>query len=240
MEATVGNSIDLKNVKVCIAYPSPDLVHADFMNDIIQLVTNSGQFVKLGITTATSSRIAVNRNELVKNARIIGDCTHILFIDSDTKFPIVGLMQLLMHDKDIVCATTCKRKGGDRAAIGVAMDFESVKPDQQLVHMKEIGMPFMLVKMSVFDKIDKLGLAPDNAYFADCPRWMMRQLGWKVVGDEALMGEDHYFCYLANKADFEIWCDMELSMQIGHLGLDCFYIKNPEQTAREARVDESL
>lgn len=240
MEATIETPIDLKNIKVCIAYPSPDTVHTDFMNDVIQLITNSGQFVRLGITTSNSSRIAVNRNILVANARLIGDCTHILFVDSDTKFPIPGLMQLLMHDKDIVCATTCKRKGNDRSAIGRAKDYSSIKPDQQLVQMIEIGMPFMLVKLSVFDKIDKDGLAPNNVYFADCPRWMMRQIGWNVEGDEALMAEDHYFCYLAQKAGYEIWCDMELSMGIGHLGLDCFYIKNPEQIAHEAKVDEIL
>jgi len=239
MEATAGETVDLKNRKVCIAYPSPDLVHTEFMNDVIQLVTNSGQYVKLGMTTSCSSRIAVNRNELVKNARLIG-ATDILFIDSDTKFPIQGMMQLLMHNKDIACATTCKRKGNDRTAIGVAMDYKSVKSDQQLVQMKEIGMPFMLVKMSVFDKIDKMGLAPDGSYFADVPRWMLRQLGWKIDGDETLVAEDHYFCYLAQKAGFEIWADMELSMHIGHLGLDCFYIKNPQQVTREAQVDEAL
>lgn len=239
MEAIAGNPIDLKNTKVCIAYPSPDLVHTEFMNDVIQLITNTGQYVKLGITTSTSSRIAVNRNELVKNARLTGS-THILFIDSDTKFPIAGLMQLLMHDKDIVCATTCRRVGDDRTAIGLAMDFEEAKLGHQLVRMREIGMPFMLVKLSVFDKFDELGFAPDNVYFADVPRWMLRQIGWKVDGAEAMMGEDHYFCYLALKAGYEIWCDMELSMSIGHMGLNCHYIKNQEQVAREANVDESL
>ena len=106
IKGTAGNPIDLKNRKVCIGYPSPDLVHVDFTNDLIQLITQNSQYVRLGITNSMSSRIAQNRNIIVANARMMGDVTDILWLDADTKFPITGLMRLLMHDKDIVCAST--------------------------------------------------------------------------------------------------------------------------------------
>lgn len=235
----LGDPIDFKNRKIGIGFPSPDLVSVEFHNALIQLITQSAQFVPLGLTNAVSSRIAVNRNIIVENARTLG-ATDILWIDSDSVFPVQALMQLLMHDKDIVCATTCRRKGGDRSPVAVPADLASVKPNQELVSMKQIGFPFMLTKMSVFDKLDELGLAPDKAYFAEPPRWMMRKLGWDIAGDDPLMGEDEYWCKLVLKAGFEIWCDMGLSMQIGHVGSKVYYIENPPGTGHAAVIDENL
>jgi hypothetical protein len=237
-EYTLGTPVDLKDRKVCIAFPSPDTVHVDFCNDLMQLVTQSSQFVKLGLTNSCSSRIAQNRNTIVKHARMIGGVTDILWLDADSKFPITGLMHLLMHDKDIVCATTCRRKGPDRSAIATPLDYDSITPDQRLVKMRTIGFPFMLTSMKVFDKLDALNLATDATYFAEPPRWMMNQMGWKTEGEEGLIGEDEYWCYIVRKAGFDIWCDMELSMEIGHLGYDCFYIQNPRQPS--AKIDGTL
>ncbi len=238
-QATLGEPIDLKDRKIGIGFPSPDLISVEFHNALIQLITQTAQFVPLGLTNAVSSRIAVNRNVIVENARTLG-VTDILWIDSDSVFPVQALMQLLMHNKDIVCATTCRRKGNDRTAIGVPVDLASVEAGQKMVKMKQIGFPFMLTSMKVFDKLDELGLAPDKAYFAEPPRWMMRKLGWEIDGTDALMGEDEYWCQLVLKAGFDIWCDMELSMQIGHVGSQVGYIQNELAKVTEAKVDEAL
>ncbi len=235
----LGAPIDLSKRKIGIAFPSPDLVSVEFHNSLIQLITQSSQFVSLGLTNAVSSRIAVNRNIIVKNARSM-DVTDILWIDSDSTFPVQSLMQLLMHDKDIVCATTCRRKGNDRSPVALPLDFASIEPNQRMVKMRQIGFPFMLTKMAVFDKLDELGLAPDEAYFAEPPRWMVNQLGWDVPGADALLGEDEYWCQLVLKAGYDIWCDMELSMQIGHIGTKVYYIENDKIPAEKPVVDIEL
>lgn len=239
-KATLGAPIDLKDRKICIGFPSPDHVSVDFHNSLIQLITQSSQFVSLGLTNANSSRIAVNRNIIVENARTLG-ATDILWIDSDSIFPVQALMQLIMHEKDIVCATTCRRKGNDRSPVALPFDMESIQPYQRLIKMKQIGFPFMLTSMKVFDQIDRLELAPDGAYFAEPPRWMMRKLGWNIEGEDSLVGEDEYWCQLAMKAGFDIWCDMELSMQIGHVGTKTYYIEQPLSESKPiAKVDEVL
>lgn len=237
--ATLGTPIDLSMRKVGIGFPSPDLISVEFHNALIQLITQTAQFVPLGLTNAVSSRIAVNRNVIVENARMLG-ATDILWIDADSVFPVQSLLQLLMHDKDIVCATTCRRKGSDRSPVALPLDITSITPNQRLVKMRQVGFPFMLTKMSVFDKLDELGLAPDKAYFAEPSRGMMRNQGWEIEGTDALVGEDEYFCYLALKAGFDIWCDMELSMQIGHVGTAVYYIENSAQTTINAKIDEVL
>lgn len=238
-KAMLGEPIDLKNRKICVAFPSPETISVEFHNSIIQLITQSAQFVPLSATNAVSSRVAKNRNIIVENARQTG-ATDILWIDSDSTFLPHSLMQLLMHDKDIVCATTCRRKGSDRSPVAVPLDLEEAKTAPRLLRMKQIGFPFMLTKISVFDKIDELGLAPDKAYFAEPPRWMMRKLGLdeNMVGIDDLLGEDEYWCLLAMRAGFDIWCDMELSMTIGHVGSCVYFIENP--VVSPGIIDEKL
>lgn len=237
--ATLGTPIDLKSRKIAIGYPSPELIDYRFHSSLIELITQTSQFVSLGLTNAISSRIAVNRNVIVENARQLG-ATDILWIDSDSVFPIHSLVKLLMHDKDIVCATTCRRKGANREPVAVPMDISEISPNQILVKMKQIGFPFMLTRISVFDKLDELGLAPEKAYFAEPPRALMRKNGWDIQGTDALIGEDEYWCQLVLKAGYDIWCDMELSMQIGHVGSNVYYIENPESPLVKANIDETL
>lgn len=243
--AALGTPMDFSKRKIGIGFPSPDLISVEFHNALIQLITQSAQFIALGLTNAVSSRVAVNRNVIVENARALG-ATDILWIDSDSIFPVQSLMQLLMHDKDIVCATTCRRRGNDRSPVAVPMDYASIQPNQKLVKMKQIGFPFMLTKMSVFNKLDDLGIAEDKTYFAEPPRWMMRKMGslneyskydWNISGNDGLVGEDEYWCHLVQQAGFDIWCDMELSMQIGHVGAKVYYIENPKPPPTLANVD---
>ncbi len=236
---TAGNPIDLKGRKIAIGYPSPELIDYRFHSSLIELITQTSQFVPLGLTNSVSSRIAVNRNTIVQNARLLG-ATDILWIDSDSVFPISSLIRLLVHDKDIVCATTCRRKGASREPVALPLNFAEVKPGDKLVRMKQIGFPFMLTKMAVFDKLDESGLAPDKCYFAEPPRDMMRKAGWDLPGTDALLGEDEYWCELVLKAGFDIWCDMELTMEIGHVGSDVFYVKQDQVQSVTASVDEVL
>ena len=235
---TDGTPLNLTNRKIVIGFPSPDTIPVTFHNSLVQLITQSAQFVALGLTNAVSSRISVNRNSIVEHARSLG-ATDILWIDSDSVFPIHGLVRLIMHQKDIVCATTCRRKGTSREPIASPVDYAAVLPGQVLVPMKTIGFPFMLTSMKVFDKLDELGLAPGGSYFAEPPRWMMEKMGIESEGHDAILGEDEYWCCLVRQAGFEILCDMELSMEIGHAGMDVFYIENGED-APEAKVDEVL
>lgn len=239
-DAVIGKPIDFSARKIAIGFPSPDMVSVDFHNSLIQLITNSSQYVALGLTNAISSRIAQNRNIIVKNARDL-DATDILWVDSDSVFPVHGLMKLLCWEKDIVCATTTRRKGTDRSPVALPSRDQVIVKDQILVRMRQVGFPFMLTSMKVFNKLDELGLAPDGAYFAEPSRDSLRKLGWDIEGEDALIGEDEYFCQLVHKAGFDIWCDMELSMEIGHVGQHIFYIENPQtDNVPTAKVDEAL
>lgn len=200
-------------VKVCIAYPSGDYVHVSFVASLLSLLLHclhhiSPAFRPPAITGHNGSRITVNRNNLVEMARQSG-ASHILFMDADMVFPANALERLIAHKKDIVGATACKRDGSGKA-IGQFMVGDESTPRVEvkggLVEAAVIGLPFMLIRMSVFDRMRK-------PYFAE------------PVSGVYPEGEDLYFCRNARELGFKVWCDVDLSKEMGHIGTKVYYIE---------------
>lgn len=230
-----------KDRKICIAWPSPEKVDYRFYHDMFQLSTRTAHYMCVAMANQVSCRVAVNRNGLVQQARLQG-ATDILWVDADSKFPMNGILRLLSFDKDIVCATTARRQSNDTRGVGAPLDVNNGAGVQKLWPMKWVGMPFMLTKMSVFDKLDDLLIAESNGilkkgdipYFAEPPRWMCPEIDTNV---ENLVAEDEYFCWYARKAGFDIWCDEELSMELGHIGSTIYYIQAMDTNAASPAVD---
>ena len=204
-----------KDRKILVASPSSGRLDHRFYDSFLDMVQATAPIVTLRKAWAMGSRITSARNGIVDHARMVG-CTDILWIDDDTKFPLNGLIRLLEHDKDIVCATTCSRSGSDNTPIGVALEGQD---GQTLVKMERVGFPFMLTKMSVFDKLRK-------PYFAEPPVWMFNKEISTRYEETDVLGEDTYFCLNARAAGFDIWCDGSLSLEIGHIGVRVYYIEN--------------
>lgn len=206
---------DYTGIRVCVGIPQPEYTNVHFQNCLWELLAHSTRVgIQVGKVQAVGSVISRNRNMLVEKAKEF-QATHLLQIDADSIFAPSALEPLLAHDKPIVCATTSRRAGIDRSPVAEPMDRNALQPYQKLVPMRLVGFPFHLTKMEVFEKLRK-------PYFADPPRWMMDPT--KPDSDE-IMQEDEYWCETTRKAGYESLCDMELSMQIGHLGSHTYYIK---------------
>lgn len=184
--------------RVLVAIPSGDLIQARLIPCLLGLFANRPADTEIFYGNKISSRITENRNGLVKMAQEQG-MTHILFVDSDMTFPQDALNTLLAHDKDIVGATACHRQDGPCKAIGIPIDASTTQ--ERMVKMQIMGLPFTLIKLSVFDKLAK-------PYFAE---------PFDEQGE--VVPEDNYFYINAGRAGFDIWCDNGLSMHIGHLGI---------------------
>lgn len=208
--------------KVLVAVPSGDMVQARFVSSLVGLLAMSIPDTHVFYCNQISSRITENRNGLVKVAREQGH-THILFIDSDMIFPASGLAELLAHDKDIVGATACHRKEGEGKAIGIPVDMD--RPfnvgTERLVRMQIMGLPFTLIKMSVFDNLAK-------PYFAE---------PFDEQGE--LVPEDNFFYINVGRAGFDIWCDNALSMQMGHVGIKEYRIAPTKADAAMIKLVEA-
>jgi glycosyltransferase involved in cell wall biosynthesis len=127
----------------------------------------------------------------------------ILFVDSDMQFPPSALAQLLQHDVDIVGAdyryrgTPFKRMGGyDKATMP--------QSDTGLVEREFLGLGLFLVKAPVFAKVGQ----PWFARIYDNPN------------PDEIMTEDLWFCGRARAAGYTVWCDMDLTKDVSHLGVN--------------------
>ncbi len=149
-----------------------------------------------------------NVNKLIASAQEHG-ATHFMSIDTDMIFPTSGIIRLLDHDKDIVGAAYNAR-GNPTAgnpmqtvikmadAKGNPINASADAMPKHLFKCSGLGLGFTLIKMSVFDKLEK-------PYFRDF---------------ESPEGEHHTedieFCNKAMKAGFDIWCSP--TIKIGHIG----------------------
>lgn len=202
--------------RICIGIPQPELTDYRFNDSLWNLMLENAPNMELSRTRAVGSSIAKNRI-LVTEAAMAWGATHILQIDADQTFPSNALPRLLAHDLPIVCATASRRVDNDRRPVCEPFDFKSLTPGQKLVPMRLVGFPFMLIKMEVFEKLRR-------PWFADPPRWMMEP----EQNSDAIMAEDEFFCLTARRAGYDVMCDMELSMEIGHIGTKEYFIENPK------------
>ena len=189
-------------MKVAICLPCRDMVNSGFAYDLAGLTAYTQ--VPLFLLQSQGTLIVNQRTELIKNA-LEEDVTHILFIDTDMRFPMSTLERLMAHDKDIVAVNYPTRKfpiqpvafANDQTNDRVYTEKDSIG----LESVASVGMGIMLIKASIFDKI-KL------PYF---------MIGFSAAHQE-YTGEDIFFCRKARAAGYEVFIDHDLSKEVKHTG----------------------
>lgn len=196
-----------KSVAVCL--PSRDNVSTGFAYDLATLTANwSAKHVpnggKLFIFTSMGTLIANQRQELVIEA-MQADCSHILFIDTDMRFPKDAIDRLMAHDKPIVAANYATRRMPVKTVAfktdGAWDCVYTTEKSSGLEPVSAVGMGLMLIKREVFEKLT---------------------LPWFIIGYSPktgeFSGEDIYFCRQARKAGYEVLIDHDLSKEVKHIG----------------------
>lgn len=190
-------------MKIAVAVPSGDFIHTDFLSHIFALFS-SERAKQLCYINTRSSMIQQGRYMLVEAAQAAG-ADKILMIDSDHTFPPDGLNRLIEHDKAIVAATYSRRRE-PYGILGYDIDGHPIQASARgLEKVALLPLGFALIDMEVFHKVDR---------------------PWFCVGFDPVKkcwaGEDYGFCTGARQAGYDIWCDFDLSREIGHLGLKVF------------------
>jgi len=133
----------------------------------------------------------------------------ILWIDSDMMVQGDSLLKLLEADKDIISGVAVAKQPPFSFIIArqnMENKLEPIKslPQKRLFNdIDGFGFGFVLIKTSVFDKIEP-------------PYFMMGEV----------IGEDYYFCQKAKAAGFDLWVDSEC--QLGHVGQYVYSIGDRE------------
>jgi hypothetical protein len=200
------------DAKVAISVPSNGEWESGTAMSVAMLITDFMRFGLPGLRTRTvhlnsteSSMLVSNRHAAVRTALAHG-ASHLLFVDSDMRFPPWALRRLLYHDVPVVAANCTKRSF---PVSGTALDFDGKEVDSRgkkgLEKVRQVGAAFMLIRRDVLE-----ALKP--------PMFLME---W-VPDIGGYCGEDVYFCQLVQNAGFDVLIDHELSMYIGHIG-KCTY-----------------
>jgi len=216
---------------VAICLPCRDQVCTSFAYDLAILTANfSAKHVsnggKLYIFTSMGTLIANQRQQLALEAMDAG-CSHILFLDTDMRFPKDTLDRLLAHDKPIVAANYATRRMPVKTVAfksDTNWDCIYTTPESTgLERVHSVGMGVMLIKREVFQK-------------AELP-WF--HLGYSLK-THSFSGEDIFFCRAARKNGFEVFIDHDLSKEVKHIGSFEFAHEHAEVCKQEANDDSNV
>ena len=202
-------SVD-KASKVSICIPVRDQVTSTFTYCLAMLMKRCGEKnINVTLNMVMGSEVAMQRQQLVTEA-LETNCTHLLWLDSDMKFPSDALFSLLSHKKDIVGANYSTRVKPHRP---VAFKNESnldkrVFGGKGVEEVFALGSGLLLVNRCVYENMSR-------------PHYSIE---WNDNYTN-LVGEDIYFCKKASAHGYTSHIDHALSERIAHIGMKEFTIK---------------
>jgi hypothetical protein len=237
-----------QRIKVAICSPSMDREHADFATALTGMMATSVTNVPVDCyyINHQNSVITDARNRLVQIALEWG-AEWLLWLDSDLSFPNDTLIRLLRHNLDIVGATYCQR-AHPYSVMGHFKDGEKEDfSDVSLAETHYLPGGLVLVRAEVYKKIP--GPWYEDYYNHETPRLIEAVKTWrdKRADDDLLgaldkyeasnpmdrMGEDVDFCHKAALAGYEVWCDLDLTDHVTHIGQVHVRAKLPGREAPE-------
>jgi len=204
--------------RIAICMPARDTMAMETCQSIVALV---GQYAVESVASGNASLryfwlngtlLPDMRNALVREA-IKSDSTHVLWIDSDMKFPKDGLKRLLAHNAPMVGANYVQRKrpvkptaakfrddGTRHWVYTIPADAEEKQSGTESV--ESLGHGFMLVETAVYQCV------PEPWY----------SMTWQPEKGNHV-GEDVFFFRRVKDAlDIEPLVDHDVSREVEHIG----------------------
>jgi len=197
-----------KNLNIAICVPSAGEWKSEFGKSLAMLFSyfadkrvGGCKSQRLQLFTSEGSMLVQLRHSLVAAAMKEG-CTHVLFLDSDMKFPRNLLHRFLASEKRVIGANCTTRV---EPVVSTAHSLEGPKIDSRgkegLQEVSRVGTAVMLIDSAVFKKLHP-------------PLFMME---W-IPDSQAYCGEDVYFCAKLSEVGEKVYIDHEVSVQVEHCG----------------------
>ena len=192
-------------MQILLSIPTHDNIKRETVGSLFAAVSFLNQGISYKLNLPAGCFIHQNRNNAVLEA-IKHEVNYIMFIDSDMVFPKEAIAMLISRDKDIIAGKANKRKlppENNIKLLNPQNDYytpaeEELSKEPFLVR-GAIGCAFMLIKTSVFHKLNRPWFSYSHLDSID-----------------NFSGEDVYFCRSAQEAGIEVWCDPTIT--IGHVG----------------------
>ena len=186
-------------MKLLIAVPTTDYVHADFVKSLCDLTSElSRKQINYKVEVLSGTLVYIARTRLANKA-INENFTHVLWLDSDMVFNNQVVDDLMFCGKEMVCGAFVSR----RPPYGPCV-YSSIKKGE-VEKVKEFGTtPF---------KVDGCGFATVLTS-VDLLQAVTQKFGTTFQPTE-YYGEDLAFCWRVKQVGREIWCDP--SVRPGHI-----------------------
>jgi hypothetical protein len=196
--------------QVVICVPTNGMVHSLFTFCLVNAIRyTESQGIPVILDMDAGTVLSNQRQVLLDTAINNHQAEHIMWLDSDMTFPEDVIVKLLEHRKQVVCATYSKRVEPFHPTAFANID--PVEPvdttDHGLVEVKYSGMGCLLMRSSAIDDIP-------SPHFP---------LTWHAPSG-TWHGEDMGLCNLLDATGITIYCDLDLSREIGHIGQREFFV----------------
>lgn len=188
----------MSNVVICT--PSRGEVRAEYTSDLVELIR---QNPTVRYASALGCYVGNLRQNLAETVLSCG-ASHLLFIDSDMRFPVSTVKRLLKADRPVMGANCRIRTANGTTARRLVNGVWQMVDSANSTGYEEVdvlGFGVTLINMKVFQKLER-------PWFA---------MPWDSQSNN-YVGEDVYFSFKARDAGFGIWIDHDLSREIGHIG----------------------
>ena len=204
LDARGNASAPVTTAHIIIGVPAQDTLQSSFAFDLAQMMQHTSLArpdLAVRLVLHKGTYLIDQRHQLVRIA-LDAKATHLLWIDSDMRFPADTLIRLLEHNTPVVAVNYPRRRFPQLPTASTGQGFVFCpKGAEGLEEVESVGMGVMLTEMGIFSKIP----AP----------WF--SLGYSPKRDE-FVGEDVTFCGLVREHGMRVMLDCGLSQEIGHLG----------------------
>lgn len=196
--------------RVGFAVVAGDMVHNDFACALTVSFLHAAQNgLDPKIIQARSTILPYSRSLAAIGAQSL-KCTHLLFIDSDMRFPNDVAARLLQHLKDDVwvAVASYRQRAGDHLFTHRELDGSTPNVGLGDFGCREVaraGTGCMLIDMRIFDLMER----PFFRFVS-------------VPGEDRPMGEDMQFCDVVRSKGKRIVLDCALSHEVAHIGQMAF------------------
>lgn len=196
--------------RVGIGIPSTDMWHASFGVCLAEMMAfNSRAGLVQGLANMRSYDPVMSRNEIVKACFETG-LDWVLFLDSDMVFPRDTLIRLLSHNKPMVGASYVRRLSPNHL-LGYDINKNEIMDGNGLIPMARMPTGCLLIHKSVFEPIP-------YPWFQSMA--MVTSDGKAVESADGFLNvatEDYVFSDKVTFSSQEMWCDLDLTKEIGHI-----------------------
>ena len=187
-------------MKLMVAVPTVDYVHADFVKSLSQLCLRLGAvLIKADVQIISGTLVYIARNRLANRA-ISEEYTHVLWLDSDMTFGPLIVEDLAFCEKDMVCGAFVSR----RPPYGPCV-YTDISDPGNMKKVEDFGtVPFRVDGCGFAAVLTSVNLLDE----------VQRNFGTCFLPTDKY-GEDLAFCDRVKQLGREIWCDP--SVRPGHI-----------------------